>query len=214
MDKINEGEKDIPTSTITVEEEVQQLKGQSWFDVEEKYRERTGRKSLTRIIFVSLVTVAESHDTSSCAISSIRDFFTQFNDKSGNNSDGSDDLDRLHGGVVLLSDGGHGNESVVNDEELIAALGFFETDCPSTAHECLSELSVSGSSIGLSSIRILLVSDDCPCHEFGGFGIYIASPPTEDCVDVEKEGPSIIFGDIMKKLCKYSLAFPSEAKKT
>ncbi len=213
MKKTNEEQgKGIPpptstsTSTIAPEEEVQQLKGKSWFDVEEEYRDRTGRKSLTKIIFTSLV------DQKSCVVSKIHDLFTQFNDRSGddNDSDGNDDLDKVHGGVVLISNGG--NNVGVNDEEFIAALGFLETDSPSTAHECLSQLSTSGPSIGLHSIRILLVSDDCPCHDFGAFGIYIASPPTEDNVDVEKEGPSTIFVDIMTKLCKHSLTFPSEAK--
>lgn len=218
MNKTNEEGKDIPTSTVktSAEEEVQQLKGQSWFDVEEEYRKRTSRKSLTRIIFTSLVNheeppfsaVDETHGNS-CALLRIRDFFTQLNDKSGDVSESNNDLDDVHGGVVLVSGGG--NDKVGN-EEFTTALGFLETDSPSTAHQWLSRLSTSSSSIGLHSIRVLLVSDDCPCHDFGAFGIYIANPPTEDYVDVEKEGASIIFGDIMEKLCKQSLTFLSEAK--
>ena len=111
----------------------------------------------------------------------------------------------LHGGIVLVS---HGRES----DEVTAAVGFIEVQSQYAAQELFSKLS-GYEMIGLHSIRILLVSDDCPCHDFATFGIYLASPPTESNVNIEEEGASIVFGSIMKNLCKESMSFPTEAKK-
>ena len=188
--------------TITVEKEVQRLKGQSWFDVEQKGREKLGRKGQTRIVFTSLIKSSHENSLDASIIkigSEIYDFFTTFMKQ----NDEGDEIE-LFGGVVLVSEGR-------NMSKAHAALGFLEVDSPTVAYECLSQLNQTDTT-ALDSIRILLVSDDCPCNDFGPFGVYLVSPPTEDHVDIEKEGPTFVFSNIMKNLCNHCKSFFTESK--
>ncbi len=194
--------------TRDIEEELRKIKGKSWYEAEEEYRAKTGRKSVTRIIFTSLVQKyrnenAEIVKTVDIA-SNIYDFFVQFHDY----NDG-DEISKLYGGVALVSD----DESVNEDMSVVAAFGFLETQTPAAACDCLRKLHEKEAELSLASIRILLVTDDCPCNDFGEFGVYFTIPPTEDYFDIEEEGVVKVFKSIMKHLCKQSLAFPSEATK-
>lgn len=187
----------------SVEEELQNLIGQSWFDIEENFRKSTSRKSLTRIVFTSLID--SLHDKSPSTknqtfkiASNIHDFFNAF-------TKGEADEERieLFGGVIIAN----GEEN-----ETMAALGFLEVDSPPSAFQILKSLNENSDSIYLHSIRILLVSDDCPCNDFGTFGVYITNPPTEDNVDIKKEGQTVVFSNIMKNLCKQCKVFYSESE--
>ena len=202
---MNKGTKE----TLSVEDEVKELKGLSWFDIDEKYRKSTNRKSLTRIVFVSLIDQAHSYEqsltsdsTSAIEIASkIYDFFNVFI-----NGEGEKEGNDIYGGVVLATDGNEDNN------ETTAALGFLEVDSPRFTQRILSKLCCedSESNTSMHSIRILLVSDDCPCNNFESFGVYIAQSPSEDSVDIMKEGPTIVFSAMMKKLCKQCKSFNAE----
>lgn len=188
----------------TVEEEVKQLKGDSWYDVEEQFRKATNRKSLTRIVFVSLINplddVTYPSEASVEIASKLHDFFTAFI-KQGNK--GEDGERQLFGGVVLVTEGREKSEST-------AALGFLEVDSATSAYECLNALSKNNTT-EMNSIRILLVSDDCPCNDFGPFAVYLARPPNEEYVDIIKEGPTFVFKNMMKNLCDQCQSFYFES---
>lgn len=196
MNTHDEKNKDI------IAEQVKELKGLSWYEAEEKLRKECNRKSVTRIVFVSLITQKEGQegstdDTTTIVIAStLHDFFSSF--MSLKDDDGCA-RGRLFGGIVLASVGRDKSEAT-------SALGFLELDSATIAYECIREMGQSRN-LGLDSIRILLVSDDCPCNDFGPFGVYLASPPTEDNVDIEKEGPAVVFSNIMKNLCKECKSF-------
>ena len=204
---MSQEEKDS-NSSRDIEEELKKIKGKSWYEAEEEYRANTGRKSLTRIIFTALVhqNLNESEEiiknTTEIA-SNIYDFFIEFD----NYNDG-DEVSKLYGGVALVSN----EETMRKDLSLVAAFGFLEMDTPVAAIDCFRKLKENESELCLATTRILLVTDDCPCNEFGEFGVYLTIPPTEDQVDIEKEGSVTSFKNIMKHLCKQSMNFPSEAK--
>lgn len=189
---------------VSAEEEVQQIKGQSWFDAEQKGRKKLGRKSQTRIVFTSLINSSLYENPTDATIikiaTEIFDFFTSFTTQ----NDEGDEIELL-GGVVLVSEG-------KDMSKAHAALGFLEVDSPTVACEILRQLNQNDTT-ALESIRILLISDDCPCNDFGQFGVYLASPPTEDHVDIEKEGPTFVFSNIMKNLCNQCRLFYAEAEK-
>lgn len=195
--------------TLSVEDEAKELKGLSWFDIEEKYRKSTSRKSLTRIVFVSLIDPAHSYEQSPTSVSTteiaskIYDFFNVFI-----NGEGEKERKDIYGGVVLATDGKE------DENEATAALGFLEVDSPRFAQRILSQLCEdNGSDTAMNSIRILLVSDDCPCNNFESFGVYIAQSPSEESVDIMKEGPTTVFSGMMKKLCKQCKSFNAEPER-
>jgi len=173
------------------EEEVMKVIGKSWFEADEEHRQTNGRLSLTRILFACLVSDGNSFDVSSDVpgASRLHDFFQSF---------GADKGRYPAGGIVLLS----------NDREVTAptcALGFLEMQSPTDAEDCMGRLP-DLEHLGLHSIRIFLVSDDCPYHDFAPFGVYFGSPPSEDTVDIENDDPTEIFRDLMVNLCKHSLS--------
>ena len=186
----------------TVCQELDELRGKSWFDVEEERRKLTGRMSLTRVLFSALI-----EKNSLDGISQEKNF-NSVSEKLKKAIKGCfksevTSEDNLAGGIILLSES---KESVLP----AAALGFIETMTPSDAYDILRKINASGQ---LQSIRILLASDDCPCHDFGVFDFYHTNPPPEDEVDIEAEGATRVFAGIMTNLCEETLMFPSTSRK-
>ena len=79
------------------------------------------------------------------------------------------------------------------------------------ADEFLMQLKNGQEDLQFSSIRILLCSDDCPCHDFSAFCVYQATPPPGDVhEDITAEEAMQVFRDIIQNLCRHSRTFESE----
>ena len=185
-----------------VAEEMKQAIGKSWFEESEEYRKRTGRKSLTRLLFVSLVNDSNAtssfsdgnHPLSSKSIASKVDrFVSDFEKKTET---------KVYGGITLVSD------STSNTPT--AAIGFLEIERSVDADEFLMQLKKNERNLQFTSIRILLASDDCPCHDFAEFCVFQATPPPGDVQDINSEEATQVFRDIIQNLCRHSRTFESE----
>eukprot|EP00558_Chaetoceros_sp_UNC1202_P007996 CAMPEP_0197248950 /NCGR_PEP_ID=MMETSP1429-20130617/44060_1 /TAXON_ID=49237 /ORGANISM="Chaetoceros sp., Strain UNC1202" /LENGTH=136 /DNA_ID=CAMNT_0042710331 /DNA_START=92 /DNA_END=499 /DNA_ORIENTATION=+ len=109
------------SETPTVEAQVRKEIGSSWFEAEEEHRVRTGRLSLTRIIFVCLIEESDSFDVKQSndviGATKLYDFFANVN---GDEAEDDDEPTRCPaGGIMLLS---NNRESTVPS----SALGFLE----------------------------------------------------------------------------------------
>ena len=145
--------------------------------------------SVTRVVFV-------------CILDQINDMHDVTTEEEGKRSDIASKLNKfiinkimvdmdIQGGLVLLSEGsgGIGVGAINMISPASAILGLIELQSSSDAEKFiikLNDIVNDDKSLGLSSIRILLCTDDCPCYEFTSFlssspfAIYLASPPNEE----------------------------------
>lgn len=192
MSKVNTTTINDKSNIESVTEEVQKMLGKSWYEVEEEERLKYGRKSLTRVVFVSLFDNLQSLNTKPAVmnpVSNLDNFTSKF--------------ETMKGGIALASSD--------DGRDPVAALGFLEFESPQESHTFLQRL-YEEENLGLKSTRILLVSDDCPSNEFGTFHVYRTIPHSEEVVDIDSEGPVFVFGEIMKRLCQSSLTLSNEAR--
>ena len=200
----NESESGERTLKDVVVEEIQQALDKSWFHESEEYRKRTARKSLTRLLFVSLVNNAfgtsdENQISPLCSksiASNVDEFVSVFEKKTET---------KVYGGITLVSD-----NTSSTPRPPTAAIGFLEIERSVDADEFLMQLKNGQEDLQFSSIRILLCSDDCPCHDFSAFCAYQATPPPGDVHDITAEEATQVFRDIIQNLCRHSRTFDSE----
>lgn len=171
------------------EEELKSIIGKSWLEREEEFRRESGHQGITRILFVSLVS-ADSFGSDYNAATKISNFITSF---------GKNESNSVGGGLILLSSD---REAKVPS----SAIGFIEFQHSSLGEAFLENLSELVS-YGIHSIRIMLVSDDCPKRDFApSFQLYSASPPEGEAENVA-ETPTAIFADLLATIRKYSNSF-------
>ena len=175
--------------TNSAQEELNALIGKSWFERDQEFRRENDHQGITRILFISLVSV-DSFGKDYAAATKIFNFIDSFA-KNASSSVG--------GGLILLCPD---REAKVPS----SAIGFFEFQHSSlgeTFLENLNELT----SCGIHSIRIMLVSDDCPKRDFAtSFELYSASPPEGEAENVD-ETSTVIFADFAATIRKYSNLF-------